>query len=139
VKQQISTVVRRLRVSKPVGVAAVAFGVLSIVPYLARTQEQSEVGPAPESETQTTPISGVTSSTQNPLQIALLHWYNANLTTTFTVGGYANAVAFDGANIWVTSQGGTVASCGRATARRSGPSPSVATPSAWPLTGPISG
>jgi hypothetical protein len=119
--------------------ALILCGLVGVAPHLALTHEQNEVALGRESSTEASPLIGVTSSTQNPLQIALLHWYNANLTTTFTVGGYANAVAFDGANIWVTSQGGTVASCGRATARRSGPSPSVATPSAWPLTGPISG
>ena len=29
---------------------------------------------------------GVEISTKNPQQIALLHWYNANQTTTFAVG-----------------------------------------------------
>ena len=48
----------------------------------------------------------MTSSTQNPLQIALLHWYNANLTTPFSVGKVVpNGVAFDGANIWVANHG----------------------------------
>jgi hypothetical protein len=73
---------------------------MGIVPYLARTQEQNEVGQAlPQS-----PLIGVTSSTQNPVQIALLHWYDANLTTSFSVG-YPTGVAFDGANIWVANSG----------------------------------
>ena len=49
------------------------------------------------------PLTGVTSSTQNPLQIAILHWYNANLTTSFAVGTEPVGVALDGANIWVTN------------------------------------
>ena len=65
-----------------VAVAVVLCGLVGIVPYLAVTQEQNEV----EEEPQQSPLIGVTSSTQNPLQIALLHWYNANLTTTFGVG-----------------------------------------------------
>src|SRR5712691_3081715 len=48
---------------------------------------------------------GVTSSTKNPLQIATLHWYNANQTTTFGVGTRPFGVAFDGANIWVANMG----------------------------------
>ena len=51
---------------------------------------------------------GVTNSTKNPAQIATLHWYEANVTTSFQVGTVPNqfgtaptSVAFDGANIWV--------------------------------------
>ena len=51
---------------------------------------------------QVSPSTGVTSSTKNPLQIAILHWYDANLTTSFGVGNSPIGVAFDGANIWVT-------------------------------------
>jgi len=47
--------------------------------------------------------SDVTSSTQSPLQIAILHWYDANLTTSFSVGSAPTGVAFDGANIWVAN------------------------------------
>src|SRR6202167_3797130 len=39
----------------------------------------------------------------NPLKVALLDWYKANTTTTFTVGNEPNGVAFDGANIWVAN------------------------------------
>jgi len=46
---------------------------------------------------------GVTSSTKNPAQIAILHWYPANLTTTFQAGTFPNSVAFDGASIWIAS------------------------------------
>jgi len=43
----------------------------------------------------------------NPLQIAMLRWYPANRTATFTVGGALgfktpNFAAFDGTHIWVT-------------------------------------
>ena len=47
--------------------------------------------------------SGVNRSGKNPLQIALLHWYNANLTTTIPVGPNPQGAAFDGANIWTAS------------------------------------
>ena len=33
----------------------------------------------------------------NPLKVALLKWYPANLTTSFKVGPYPYAIAFDGA------------------------------------------
>src|SRR5262249_7498402 len=98
-KGQISTLVRRLNVSKRLAVSVILFGLVGIVPHLAVTQEQSDV----EAESQQSPLIGVTSSTDNPLQLALLHWYNANLTTHFSVGAGPVAVAFDGANIWVAN------------------------------------
>ena len=40
----------------------------------------------------------------NPKAVALLRWYPANLTTSFsTEGASPTAVAFDGANIWVAN------------------------------------
>jgi hypothetical protein len=39
------------------------------------------------------------------MSIALLRWYGANQTTSFSVGSGPSAVAFDGANIWVTNFG----------------------------------
>ena len=48
---------------------------------------------------------GVTDSTKNPAQIAILRWYPANLTTSFPVGRSASGVTFDGANLWVTNGG----------------------------------
>src|ERR1022692_229769 len=36
----------------------------------------------------------------NPLKVALLHWYKADLATTFAVGNQPYGLAFDGANIW---------------------------------------
>jgi outer membrane lipoprotein-sorting protein len=41
----------------------------------------------------------------NPLKIALLKWYPANLTTSFKAGDNPYAVVFDGANIWVSNNG----------------------------------
>ena len=54
---------------------------------------------------QVTPSIGVTNSTKNPLQIAILHWYDANQTTTFAVRHLPIGVAFDGANMWVANEG----------------------------------
>lgn len=39
----------------------------------------------------------------NPLKIAQLDWYQANITTNFAVGNEPEGVAFDGANIWVAN------------------------------------
>ena len=39
----------------------------------------------------------------NPLKVALLHWYKANTTTSFTVGNLPDGIAFDGANIWTAN------------------------------------
>jgi hypothetical protein len=36
----------------------------------------------------------------NPLKIALLKWYQANVATRFPVGRQPYGLAFDGANIW---------------------------------------
>jgi hypothetical protein len=49
---------------------------------------------------QVSPNNGVTNSTKNPLQIAILHWYDANLTTSFDIGLIPAALAFDGENMW---------------------------------------
>src|SRR5262249_7370034 len=50
---------------------------------------------------------GVTNSTKKPAQIATLHWYQANLTTSFPVNLFPTRVTFDGGNIWVaTGQNG---------------------------------
>ena len=53
---------------------------------------------------------GVANSTENPLQVAILHWYNANRTTQFPVGSEPFGVAFDGANIWVVNAGSNTVS-----------------------------
>ena len=48
--------------------------------------------------------SGVVNSTQNPLQVALLHWDQANqVPTEFAVGNGPISVAFDGGSIWVAN------------------------------------
>ena len=39
----------------------------------------------------------------NPLQVAILRWYAANLTTQVPVGKNPNDVAFDGTHIWVAN------------------------------------
>jgi hypothetical protein len=46
----------------------------------------------------------------NPLQIATLHWYQANTSATFTVGDQPRGIAFDGTNIWVANEGSTTIS-----------------------------
>ncbi len=55
-----------------------------------------------------TTTNGGTALRRTPLQIALLQWYDANLTTAFPVGAAPYGVAFDGANIWVANFYGTV-------------------------------
>src|SRR5579863_7890873 len=87
---------------KPMCVAILILGLLGISPSLARAQDPTEtIEPAPPLR----PPIGVSSSSQNPLQIALLHWYNANLTTQFKTASNPTAVAFDGASIWVANNG----------------------------------
>ena len=85
------------------GAVAVS-GLLATTPHLAVSHAQSA-----GAVTAQTPAIGVTSLTGNPLQIALLHWYDANLTTTFPVGSAPSGAVFDGANIWVANYiGGSV-------------------------------
>ncbi|MCH7884361.1 MAG: hypothetical protein IIC01_03840 [Planctomycetes bacterium] len=49
-------------------------------------------------------IATVGTGARNPLQIALLRWYEANESgVTFNVGSSPGGVAFDGANIWVAN------------------------------------
>ncbi len=50
--------------------------------------------------------SQVVSSSQNPEQIAILHWYSANRTTQTVVGSGPDGVAFDGANLSVANNSG---------------------------------
>src|ERR1039457_1049453 len=49
------------------------------------------------------PEAVVSGAYKNPLQLALLYWYPANLTASFAVGNYPGGMAFDGANIWVSN------------------------------------
>src|SRR5712671_7240804 len=96
-KKELSDTLRRSRLESAVAILLL-LGLLGIVPFLTRSHGQSAgETPAPA---QIRPI-GVVTSTKNPLQIALLHWYNANTTTQFTAGSAPYGVAFDGANIWV--------------------------------------
>src|SRR5215472_7354912 len=54
--------------------------------------------------------SGVVDSTQNPNQLAVLHWFGANQTTSFTTGTTPIAFAFDGASMWVVNFGANTVS-----------------------------
>jgi DNA-binding beta-propeller fold protein YncE len=87
------------RKAKLVTAALFLTGVLAIVPYAAHSQDQSGFPPT------TGAFAGVVVSSQNPLQIALLHWYQANLVTQFPAGTGPYGVVFDGANIWVANNG----------------------------------
>lgn len=69
---------------------------------VAGTQSESEAGASvlgPGTGT------GVTASTLNPLPIALLHWYDANLAATFEAGPGPVGMAFDRADVWVAMDG----------------------------------
>jgi len=97
---------RAMHVGKSVVVTISLCGLLNIVPYRADAQEQGAVAAVPHNAAPNTSLSGVTSSTKNPNQIAILHWYNANQTASIAVGNEPNGVAFDGTNIWVANAGG---------------------------------
>jgi hypothetical protein len=52
---------------------------------------------------QTSYAQDVEGSSKNPLQVATLHWYDANQTTQFSVAGFPVGVVFDGENLWIAS------------------------------------
>jgi hypothetical protein len=66
---QVSRILDSLNVRRQLGMAIVLFSLLGIVPYLAITQGQIQVGP--RTGAQASASVGVTASAQNPLQIAL--------------------------------------------------------------------
>jgi hypothetical protein len=80
----------------------------------------------------------------NPLKIAQLKWYQANLTTSFTVGKTKNSnpygIAFDGANMWTANAGeGTVSKLRASDGAPWGRSRSAASPISCFSMGPTSG
>ena len=83
-KQQVWTILAPPPLGKS-SMVVILLSILGMVPQLVHSQ--------------------VVNSTQNPEQIAVLHWYPANLTTTSTVGTEPDGMAFDGANIWVANLG----------------------------------
>src|ERR1700675_1764375 len=78
---------RRLFVSAWVLTAWLAFGTLR---GWAQSGAPAASGGAPPS---------------NPLKVALLKWYKADLAAQFLVGSQPYGVAFDGANIWTANLG----------------------------------
>ncbi len=98
-KKQSSAMLGKLNLVK-LGVLAILLCGLVTVLHLTRLQGQNEVADVAQPRA---PLSGVVRSAKNPLQIAILHWYNANQTASFAVGTGPIGVAFDGANIWVAN------------------------------------
>src|SRR5215467_2083563 len=96
-KTLASTVVRKLN-SRRATLTLLVLALIGAVPFVTRVQGQSLLEALIKQ-------SGVVSGNKNPLQIALLHWYNANLSTTFSVPSSPYGMAFDGQNIWVANNG----------------------------------
>src|SRR5690242_19924120 len=95
-----SSILRAVRIAAA-ALAKLATGAACLVvgvSCLALAQDTSQTGTG-------VPAMGVTTPKQNTLQIALLHWYNAGLTNTFTAGNQPNMMAFDGAAMWITNFG----------------------------------
>jgi len=90
-KQRIGAIGDKSRSVTLVLVVIFCAGLLASNRYSARPQDpvESQIGEEPSSAQ---PLTGVTSSMQNPLQMAILHWYNANLTTQFTTATAAPEV-----------------------------------------------
>ncbi len=83
----------KLNLAKLAALGIILCGLATVL-HLPRLRAQADPG---------APLSGVVSLKLNPLQIAILHWYNANFTASFPVGNGPFSMAFDGANIWVTN------------------------------------
>jgi hypothetical protein len=94
----------KARVVVSISLFVVAVAVASLMSVRAQEASQSADSNAPPTHNW---------AGGNPLKIALLHWYQANTTTSFTVGKTKDSnpygIAFDGANIWTANHGeGTV-------------------------------
>src|ERR1700674_3558632 len=88
----------KVRIAVAMSLFLVVVAMASFIP--SRAQEASTAGQQP-------PANGALPA--NPLRGALLRWYRANRTTSFSVGSQPYGVAFDGANIWTANFGdGTV-------------------------------
>ena len=103
--RQVLRFLVRPNLLKPVGGIVLVLSLLGTIPYFAHTQEDRGEMARAQTGTQQTPMSGVTSSTMNPLQIAMLHWYDANRTTRFKVPTNPAGMAFDGTDIWIANEG----------------------------------
>jgi hypothetical protein len=75
--------------------AAIGLALVGLVALLPNLIQRSTVGAA-----------GVAATNLNPLQIAILHWYDVNKITRFFLGNSPWGVAFDRDNIWVSAQTG---------------------------------
>src|SRR5258708_33042990 len=89
------------------GVLAIVLCGLVSVRHLPRLQGQHEVAVVAQPGAA---LSGVVRSPKIPLQVAILHWYNANQTASFPVGTEPTGVAFDGGNIWVVNDSNSTVS-----------------------------
>lgn len=121
-KKQTLTICRQLHPAKSVVLAILISGLLGVDPYWANAQDQIEVVDARQPAQQSAPLTGVIESNKNPLQIALLRWYAANLTTTFDVGSVGTMspqdLAFDGSIFgWQTREAAALPECALATAQ----------------------
>ena len=90
-KQRIGAIGDKSRSVTLVLVVIFCAGLLASNRYSARPQDpvESQISEEPSSAQ---PLTGVTGSMQNPLQTAIVHWYNANLTTQFTTATAAPEV-----------------------------------------------
>jgi len=76
----------------------------------------------------------------NFLQIAILRWYNANLTASFAAGPFPFGIAFDGVNIWVANnRGNNVSKLRACDGAIWGHLPWALSPKMWPLMAQTSG
>jgi hypothetical protein len=80
----------------------------AVLPNTAKAQTTLIRTDANDTQKSASPlVPGVTTGNYlNPLQVALRSWYRGSQSNNFSVGRGPNSVAFDGANIWVTNQGG---------------------------------
>jgi len=138
-KVGVSTV---LREKNPHKLAALAVALCGLSPFLLWPRHRTKpiIWNTPQPTSQSTPMVGVTTTTKNPLQIAILHWYDANRSAHFTVGSEPVGVASDGANMWVANlNSGTATKLRASDGANLGAFASETFPISWPLMGPTSG
>src|ERR1700686_3143235 len=103
----------KARIAVVMSVFVVAVAMASFIPSWAQEASTASANAAEPAASNDAQAPTKNWPAGNPLKIALLKWYQANLTTSFNVGKTQNSnpygLAFDGQNVWSANSGeGTV-------------------------------
>src|ERR1017187_6728285 len=90
----------------------ILFALMTTALLSAQAQRAAMPVPAPAMQTDAPPASApaAPAAPLNPLKIAQLHWYLANLSAKFPIGNQPYGLCFDGANIWSANLNGNTVS-----------------------------